>query len=247
MECEIVLQAALQKVKRTSSSALEAIQEALSGSKPEIRQKVMELFQQALIRPEINMGDLFQESILEHAIRQSQKERLISQRQMSIKFQPDKVVKQGEMVEDMNNLSNTIASRRKQYIVGDMFETVATLGLKETDNNRKAICKYQFTRKIGKNGTMDLPASTPVRYVGVKTVYEGQANSRRMIFRITKGVKVFLDGNEITLDADIDVAGVDNHVDADNPYNVNAKANEIKRAKKEALRTHIQASKSEAA
>ena len=143
--------------------------------------------------------------------------------------------------------ADTIASRGKRYTVGDTFTTVAIMGLKATDANRKPTCGFQFSRKTEKGGTMDLPAGTSVRYVGAKAVYDGQASTKRMMFRVAKGTTVTLDGASITLDNDIDIAGVVNHIDPEDPYNVAAVANEAKRAEKAALKAQAVAVKTEAA
>lgn len=148
---------------------------------------------------------------------------------------------------DNTNNTDTIASRGKRYTVGDTFKTVATMGLKATDSTRKATVAYQFSRKTGKDGTMDLPAGTDVRYVGAKPVYEGQASTKRMMFRVAQGSTVILNGASVILDRDIDIAGVVNHIDPEDPYNVEAAKNDLKKAEKAALKAQAVAVKASAA
>lgn len=134
-----------------------------------------------------------------------------------------------------------IASNAKKLMVGDRFNTVAKMGLLETDPGRNPVCKYQFSRKTGKTGTMDCLADTSVQYVGAKQVYGDAPSSKRLMFRIAAGTKVILNGAEVELESDIDVAGVMNHVDPNDAYNVQARANEAKKAAKEALRAAVRA------
>lgn len=243
MESVDILHRALALVREDRGMpALEAIQRVSQGSEPEARRRAGELFQQALVRPEVGLGTSFQDRILERAIEFAQKET----KAMAVS------IGRKEMTENTNEKkaapsADTIASRGKRYMVGDMHRTVALMGLQPTDATRNAACQYQFSRKTGRDGTMDLPADTEVRYVGAKAVYEGVAASKRMIFRVAKGSKAVLDGQEVILDSDIDIAGVPNHVDADDPYNIAARANEAKKAEKASLKAAANAKKTAAA
>ena len=189
------------------------------------------LIKEAMLRPELGRGVQFQDAIVERALHATQanrsRELVRSQRAPAVSGQ-----KRNDAMSDNVETKAAAAARVKKYNVGDTFNTVTTMGLQVTDANRKATCGYQFSRKTARDGTMDLPEGTPVRYLGARAVYEGQSSTKRMIFKVARGTPVFLNGTETVLDNDIEIAGVVNHVDADDPYNVQARENDAKRAEK---------------
>lgn len=239
---EGILATALDAVKKDSGlAALDAVQRASAAASPEDRKGAIELVRRAAMRPETGMGKTFQESILRRALLSIKSNRSsgLDPHRPSGRSASGRPVDAGiERKNVMSENENTTGSnaRSKKYNVGDTFNTVATMGLQVTDGNRKPTCGYQFSRKTGRDGTMDLPEGTAVRYVGARSVYDGQASSKRMIFKVTAGTRVILNGQDTTLDGDIEIAGVVNHIDADDPYNIQARENEAKRAEKAALK-----------
>lgn len=242
MESLNILQRALGLVvAEPMQPALEALQQASLTAEGDDRRHAMLLFQEAASRTEPGSGIRFQQSILEHAIRSAQRE---SHGQGQRGHAISVTIKKGHMDENITS-NDTIASRGKRYMVGESFKTVVTMGLKLTDPKRNPACAFQFSRKTGKAGTMDLPSGTEVRYVGTKVVYEKQPSSKRMMFRVTKGSSVTLDGMVVALDDDIDIAGVINHIDPSDPYNVAAVASEVKRLEKSTLKAQATAVKAD--
>ena len=229
----ILLEGLLEAVRRDPSVPVMASIRDVRSVDDAVRRRAISLIREASIRPEVGLGESFQEPILERAIRLA-KERATSARKE--KRMSDESTE--TLVSD-----DTIVSRNKRYTVGETFKTVGTMGLKPTETGKGAVCAFQFSRKTGKQGVMDLPSDTPVRYVGSKNVYDGVASSKRMIFRVAAGTVVLQDGVEIPLDHDVDVAGVVNHIDPDDPYNVAARANEAKRLERANLKAQAEAAK----
>lgn len=240
---ERILLEALRLVRNDHSlAALDALQLASSMSSVQDRKRASEAFQKAALKPEMGRGSSFQESIFERALLSVKMHQRIDparKQAFSVKNQPTMASKgrNSGMVENKNNSSST--SRTKKFNVGDTFKTVALMGLQPVDPNRKPTCDYQLSRKTGRDGVMDLPEGTEITYVDVGEVYEEQTSSKRLIFRVSAGTPVILDGQHKTLEADIEIAGVVNHIDPDDPYNVRARENEAKREEKARLRTVV--------
>jgi hypothetical protein len=211
MTAAMILHDALEGVRsRPSSPALEELQRAANGASPHDRREAMELFQQASKRAETGQGLRFQEAILERALR-------LAGVNPSVTPRPAPETKPLAA-------SDTIVSRGKKYIIGTTHATVATMGLQPTETHREQpSCSYQFSRKAGRSGIMDLPAGTSIVYVDVRPVYPSLPHSRRMVFRVPAGSAITIDGVATTLDHDIDVAGVANHIDPDDVYNAGAR------------------------
>lgn len=249
----VIITEALTIVRADATvSAIDAMRQASMGHSDASRTCAMELFETAMVRPETGLGRTFQDAILEQALRMAHKRLGITQQQGARAQEPTQRVGEKRMEEHMSeNDSNTntpsAPKASKRYNVGDSFATVATLGLKPTDAGRPASCGYQFSRKTGKEGVMDLPEGTEVTYVGAKAVYDSQPNSKRMLFKVAAGTRVILDGADTTLDQDILIAGVVNHIDPEDPYNIQARENEAKRQRKAQLKSDASAAKTKAA
>lgn len=124
---------------------------------------------------------------------------------------------------DVRVSNDTIAVKRIKYETGKFYHIVTDMGLQSTAQG--ASCPYQFSRKTKRPGVMDLAVDTPVKYVGIKEVYSGKSSSKRMIFVVSSGTSVTVDGESHSLDHDIEVAGVANHIDQSVDYNVRLKLN----------------------
>jgi len=210
MDADEILESALRAVKADRAlSAIDAIVRVSSGASDAERKRAVDAFNVSLLKPETGLGKYFQQSLLEKAVSHLR----LSKKNFEVK-----------MVENKNEQStDTIVSKGKKYTVGETFSTVAALSLQPTDSGRKPACHYQFSRKVGRQGIVDVPANTQVKYVGVRAVYEGQASTKRMIFLIPKGSLLKRDGNDFNVDVDVEAAGVVNHIDPDHEYNKQSK------------------------
>lgn len=135
------------------------------------------------------------------------------------------------------------APKTGKYSIGDEFMTVATMGLQPTETDKGPACGYQFSRRLERQGIMDLPEGTKVRYVKAGLVYDGQAASKRMFFRIEAGTPIIIDSETRSLETDILVAGVVNHIDPDDAYNVQARANAARKQERARLKAAAEAAK----
>jgi|15BtaG_2_1085339.scaffolds.fasta_scaffold01282_5 hypothetical protein len=140
-------------------------------------------------------------------------------------------------------------TKKKKFNEGDTFNVVANLGLQPTNPDKGTqLISYQFSRKTLRDGIMDVPRQTSVVFTGYGEVYEGNAKSKRMIFKVSAGTAM-LDGE--ILDSDVLVAGVDNHVDDTSEYNIQSQIasarREEKRIEREALTLAADAVKAAAA
>lgn len=233
-------------------TATEAIQRARSELSPgaAAMRIVHDAFASALTQPVLGRGDGFHAAVIQTATRilregsrpiaaatfEKYTKELAERSERLIRASEDERVEgDSGMVNESVGDAGTVDV--KKYAVDEEFRLVATMGLRPTETGRDAACGYQLSRRTGKNGTMDLPEGTPVRYVGMKQVYPSQASSRRMMFRIASGTIYRLDGQELTLEGDIEVAGVVNHIDPSDPYNVQLRENEARKAERTAIRT----------
>ncbi len=105
----------------------------------------------------------------------------------------------------------------KKYIKGEVCQTVANFGMQpiKCNNDIMPNAQFQFSRKVGKVGNIDLPANTTIVFVEKKQVFKGTA-SKKMLFKVLKNT-LLLDGTRTT--KEIIVAGVSNHVDINDDYN----------------------------
>ena len=70
---------------------------------------------------------------------------------------------------------------------------------------------------------MDLPAGTELVNLGHREVFVGRPSTRKVIMLLHAGASVMLDGTLLSLDRDVEVAGVMNHIDPNDPYNTGRK------------------------
>lgn len=236
---EEILFQALQRVRSTGVSALQALEDVGSAFDDEARSRAFSLFREASLRPELGQGEAFQASILERALR-----RKITF-DNSIVQSKRNIERRNENME--NEKSNLVASKTRKYVVSEKLATVATLGLKPVDRDKNPTCEYQFSRKTNVEGTFDLPADTSVIFMGNREVYAGQASSKRMIFKVPAGTKILSGGVESSLLSDIEVAGVQNHIDPNASYNDNARKAAAKKLAREALKAQASTAKTKAA
>ncbi len=206
MDAKAILETALKILEENDAvSAVDAIVTASLKSSDSERKNAMLAFEKSLREPEVGCGANFQKSIVENALLKLSKQYTkVKNKMTDTKSAPS---------------ADTIVSKGKKYTVGDVFSTVAVLSLQPTDQGRKAKCAFQFSRKAGRTDIIDAPVGTSVKYIGVRAVYEGQASTKRMIFLISKGSTLKLNGNDHITDADIEVAGVVNHIDPEHDYN----------------------------
>ncbi len=206
MDAKAILEAALNILEENNAvSAIDAIVTASAKASDSERKNAMTAFEQSLREPEVGLGANFQQSIIENALlKLSRQYTKVKNKMTDVKSTPS---------------ADTIVSKGKKYTVGDVFSTVAALSLQPTDQGRKATCAFQFSRKVGRTDITDAPVGTSVKYIGVRAVYEGQASTKRMIFLISKGSTLKLNGNDHVIDADVEVAGVVNHIDPEHDYN----------------------------
>lgn len=222
-------------------TATEAIQRAHRrlGVPADVMRVVQDAFASALERPILGSGNSFHTSVIQTAIR------VIEERQIGtlIKIGGSRAevpvtpaVSKSEAAPTSERGTGGVTVSRR-YIVGDEYQTVAVLGLKPTEPARGATCPYQFSRHTARPGVIDLPAGTTVTYMSVGPVYPSQTSSKRMMFSVKAGTKCALDGVEMTLEADTVVAGVSNHIDPEDAYNVQLRENEAKKQTKRTIRT----------
>lgn len=257
MTIEKIISSALDAVRKDPScSVIDALQRASVDVDPLVRKQAADIVREASFHPELGMKENFQVVILERALRKALAVSKSSigpsrPRDMAGRSSQQTPANAGTGRKNMSENNNEKAGsnpRSKKYNVGDTHSTVATLGLQPTDPSRKATCGFQFSRKTARAGVMDLPEGTDVLYIGARDVYEGVSSSKRMICRVTAGARVILDGQETTLADDIEIAFVVNHIDADDPYNIQARENETKRAEKARIKEAARAvSKTQAA
>ena len=123
--------------------------------------------------------------------------------------------------------------RSRKYTKGDLFETYADFGLQPTEakNGKEPSVAFQFSRKTGREGVQDLPAGSELRYMGSRQVIADHGG-KKMIFKIAAGTTL-ADGT--TLPEDIEVAGVPNHIDPEDAYNVEAREKAAAKAAQESI------------
>lgn len=203
-------------IAQPNASIADVVQLHLRDVSQDVRSVVNDAIHNALLKPNLGQGELFQLSVLETA--QSTINRLHHSTQMK---QPQRS-----------------KERNKRYVVGDKLNVTATLGLQPTKQHSTS-CSYQFSRRTNRQDIIDVPDGTEVIYAGSMLVYDNEPSSKRMIFTIAKGTPVMLNGNMIELSDEIRVAGVVNHIDPDEEYNVRLKMNATKRADKAGLRARV--------
>lgn len=199
---------------------VDVVQSYLQNAEPEVRLIVNNAVNDALLRPAFGQGELFQLSVLENA--QATINRLCIAK-------PTKHISHNK-------------ERNKRYSIGDTFNITATLGLQPVKKNSTS-CQYQFSRRTNRAGIIDVLEGTEVAYAGSSLVYDDEPSSKRMIFIIKSGTHALLDGKKIMIHDDVHIAGVVNHIDPDEEYNVKLKSNASKRADKAALRARVLSSK----
>lgn len=206
------------------------------------RKAALNCLTEASVKSEVGKFENFQSIIAKNAL-------LIAKNKA---FKKQEIMKKGEKKTmetktrnnvNVNNAVIATGSKTKKYTKGDLFKTVSTMSLQLTETNKKASCGYQFSRKTARQGVMDLPEGSDVRYVDSRLVYDDVASSKRMIFKVSAGTIVLIDGAQSALHNDIEVAGVVNHIDPDDPYNIKQRVADAKKIEKSKLRAAIASNK----
>jgi len=213
------------------------------------RNAVQAVLMRAMMEVPIGSGEGFHGSIIDMAMSLAgcNTEQALDKGKKTDKRAVRTAKKEKQMATKDGKKDTTDMSKAGKYSIGDEFTTVATMGLQPTEAGKGAACGYQFSRRVGRQGLMDLPEGTSVRYVKAGLVYDGQASSKRMFFRVTAGTPIMIDGVTQPLDADILVAGVVNHIDPENSYNVQARANAARKQERARLKAAAESAKKAAA
>lgn len=240
---ELILSRASTLATETKASAWESIQAACREHKagdPE-RTLIQDAFAEALVSVDIGQGVDFQRAIVDRA------HRIVQMGQRGSKVpglprtkRPASVGKGRERVmsESIENTESTEviieddAGRKKKYRHGDTYQLVATMGLQATKEDDNPDYPYQFSRKTGRPGAIDIPEGTDMTYIGAYPVYPDKPHTKRMIFKVAPGTPAFLDGEDIELDEEIKIAGVVNHIEYDDPYNVDKREKDAAKLEK---------------
>lgn len=240
-----ILQNALETVKKDEQlPAIEAVQYAAINVSNDTRKNVMEALRQGSLRSRPGEGVEFQVNVILSAIEIAKNPDFISsitQQQVKVEnesaISTEKIIIAKNVAKEVKQASTIVASQKtKKFVANEILKTVSEMSLKPTDTNKKATCAFQFSRHTNKEGIMDVFEGTEVQFIESRTVYENENSSKRMILRVRAGTNVRLNGKNIQLDSDIDVAAVANHVDPNDPYNIQVKNNEEKRKQKDELR-----------
>lgn len=202
------------------------------------RKAALDCLTEASMKSEIGKFENFQSMIAKNALLIAKNKAFKKQAKIQ-KGEKKTMEIKGESANNDNKAVIAAGSKAKKYVKGDLFKTVSTMSLQLTEANKKASCGYQFSRKTARPGVMDLPEGSEVRYVDARLVYDGVASSKRMIFKVNAGTRVLIDGTSSVLQNDIEVAGVINHIDPDDPYNIKQRSADAKKAEKSKLRAAI--------
>jgi hypothetical protein len=165
------------------------------------RELAQSLFEHELVQAELGWGERFEIPVIEKA--------LTAARLLEIERHPSKHSRPAKQASD------------GAVVVGQTIETFTTLALQRLLPPTET-CDYRFSRKVGRKDIMDVPSGTSLLYVGNKLLYT-LPSSKRMIFRIIQGTPCLLNGSLIELPKDLHVAGVNNHIDPNDPYNKHGK------------------------
>jgi len=165
-----------------------------------VRRKVNALFADAIVSVVPRAGTNFNTLILEHALKAS------GSKSTNTRKRNKKMTENAAHTTITQSVKSTKTSTKKKWTIGESYDTVSTMGLQLTEEG--ANVPFQFSRKTGRAGVEDIPAGTSVTYVAAALVYDNRASSKRMVFTLPDGRQV---------------AGVSNHIDVEDPYNVQAK------------------------
>lgn len=210
------LEAALREALKLTLKGMtvaQALDKAMTLEKVVVstRQQIQVLFADSIVSVGTGLSHGFHSAIVENMLRALHLSKSTDQK--TIKHN----VRINSMMESKTIEKPEKVERKKKYEEGDKFEIVADLSLQSTKET--AEFPYQFSRKTGRSGVIDLPEGTVVFYLGSMVVYANKPSSKRMIFKAPAGTVAILDGEEFILNEDCLIAGVVNHIDPRDQYN----------------------------
>lgn len=105
---------------------------------------------------------------------------------------------------------------RRTLAQGEIVNVVAPMALEPVSG---ASCGFRLSRKVGKQGIASVAAGSAMVYLGQRELFAGRAPTRRLIFVVRSGTQIVRDGVTSSLESDVEVAGVMNHIDESSAYN----------------------------